>query len=27
GRALVVKVLRAGYYWPMMKEDCVDYVK
>ncbi|MCI11506.1 gypsy retrotransposon integrase-like protein, partial [Trifolium medium] len=27
GRDLAAKVLRAGYYWPTMKEDCVDYVK
>ncbi|XP_045796465.1 uncharacterized protein LOC123890806 [Trifolium pratense] len=27
GRALAAKVLRAGYYWPTMKEDCADYVK
>jgi len=27
GRALAAKILRAGYYWPTMKEDCSKYVK
>jgi hypothetical protein len=27
GRALASKVLRAGYYWPTMKEDCAVYVR
>jgi len=26
-RTLSLKAIRAGYYWPMMKEDCVKYVK
>jgi len=25
GQALVLKVIRAGYYWPTMKEDCGRY--
>ncbi|RDY10120.1 Tf2-9, partial [Mucuna pruriens] len=27
GRALASKVARAGYYWPTLKKDCMDYVK
>ncbi|RDX88936.1 Tf2-11, partial [Mucuna pruriens] len=27
GRALVGKIARAGYYWPTLKTDCMDYVK
>jgi len=27
GRALLLKVIRAGYYWPTMKEDCVKYAQ
>ncbi|XP_057426098.1 uncharacterized protein LOC130719491 [Lotus japonicus] len=27
GRSLAVKVLRAGFYWPTMKKDCLEYVK
>src|ERR1044072_9456178 len=25
GRALAAKVLRAGFYWPTMKNDCMNY--
>ncbi|XP_057426101.1 uncharacterized protein LOC130719494 [Lotus japonicus] len=27
GRYLAVKVLRAGFYWPTIKKDCLEYVK
>ena len=27
GRALLLKVIQAGYYWPTMKEDCGRYVQ
>ncbi|RDX88909.1 Tf2-6, partial [Mucuna pruriens] len=27
GRALASKIARAGYYWPTLKKDCMDYVK
>nr|KYP73029.1 Transposon Ty3-I Gag-Pol polyprotein [Cajanus cajan] len=27
GRTLATKVLRAGYYWPTLREDCVKFVK
>ncbi|RDX98920.1 Tf2-6, partial [Mucuna pruriens] len=27
GRALAGKIARAGYYWPSLKIDCMDYVK
>jgi len=27
GLSLFLKVIRARYYWPTMKEDCVKYVK
>jgi len=27
GRALASKVLRAGYYWPTLREDCVGYAQ
>ncbi|XP_068504010.1 uncharacterized protein [Phaseolus vulgaris] len=27
GRALASRVLRAGYYWPTLKEDCVGYAQ
>ncbi|XP_068466354.1 uncharacterized protein [Phaseolus vulgaris] len=27
GRALSLKVIRVGYYWPIMKEDCVKYAQ
>ncbi|XP_057452245.1 uncharacterized protein LOC130744069 [Lotus japonicus] len=27
GRSLAAKVLRAGFYWPPLKSDCMDYVK
>ncbi|XP_068463543.1 uncharacterized protein [Phaseolus vulgaris] len=27
GRALASGVLRAGYYWPTLKEDCVGYAQ
>ncbi|RDY09020.1 Retrovirus-related Pol polyprotein, partial [Mucuna pruriens] len=27
GRALASKIARAGYLWPTMKRDCMDYVK
>ncbi|RDY06852.1 hypothetical protein CR513_09099, partial [Mucuna pruriens] len=27
GRALAGKIARAGYYWPTLKTDCMDYVK
>ncbi|RDX99005.1 hypothetical protein CR513_18005, partial [Mucuna pruriens] len=27
GRALVSKIARAGYYWPTLKGDCMDYVR
>ncbi|RDX62562.1 Pro-Pol polyprotein, partial [Mucuna pruriens] len=27
GRALAGKIARAGYYWPSLKADCMDYVK
>ena len=27
GRSLALKVLRAGYYWPMMIKDSVNYIK
>ncbi|XP_020232779.1 uncharacterized protein LOC109813072 [Cajanus cajan] len=27
GRTLATKVLRAGYYWPTLREDCVTFVK
>jgi len=26
-RALVLKITRAGYYWPTMKENCRSYVQ
>lgn len=26
-RTMAAKVLRAGYYWPTVQGDCVDYVK
>jgi len=26
-RALPLKVIRAEYYWPTMKEDCVKYAQ
>ena len=26
GRALSLQVIRVGYYWPTMKDDCVKYV-
>ena len=25
GRSLVSKVIRAGFYWPLVREDCVRY--
>ncbi|XP_020227232.1 uncharacterized protein LOC109808591 [Cajanus cajan] len=27
GRTLATKVLRAGYYWPTLKDDCVKFAK
>ena len=27
GRALSLKAIRAGYCWPTIKEDCMNYVK
>ncbi|RDX81594.1 hypothetical protein CR513_37710, partial [Mucuna pruriens] len=27
GRALASKIARAGYYWPMLRKDCMKYVK
>jgi len=27
GHELVAKVIQAGYYWPTVQGDCVDYVK
>ncbi|XP_039687900.1 uncharacterized protein [Medicago truncatula] len=27
GRSLVAKLLRAGYYWPRMTQDCCEFVK
>ncbi|XP_057442199.1 uncharacterized protein LOC130733921 [Lotus japonicus] len=27
GRSLAVKILRAGFYWPIIKKDCLEYVK
>ena len=27
GRALSLRVLRAGYYWPTIRTDCAEYVK
>jgi len=27
GRALMLRALRAGYFWPTMKKDCVEYVQ
>ncbi|XP_068466247.1 uncharacterized protein [Phaseolus vulgaris] len=27
GQALSLKVIRAGYYWSMVKDDCVRYVQ
>ncbi|RDX98498.1 Tf2-6, partial [Mucuna pruriens] len=27
GRALARKIARAGYFWPSLKADCMDYVK
>ena len=27
GRALASRILRAGYYWPTLKEDCVRYAQ
>jgi len=27
GQALSLKVIRAGYYWPTMKEDCMKYAQ
>ncbi|RDX96318.1 Gypsy retrotransposon integrase-like protein 1, partial [Mucuna pruriens] len=27
GRALASKIARAGYYWPTLRHDCMEYVK
>ncbi|RDX97278.1 hypothetical protein CR513_19963, partial [Mucuna pruriens] len=27
GRALASKIARAGYYWPTLRRDCMEYVK
>ncbi|RDY06412.1 hypothetical protein CR513_09606, partial [Mucuna pruriens] len=27
GRALASKIARAGYYWPTLRSDCLEYVK
>jgi len=27
GRSLASKVVRVGYYWPMMREDCIRHAK
>ncbi|RDY00392.1 hypothetical protein CR513_16430, partial [Mucuna pruriens] len=27
GRALASKIAKAGYYWPTLKGDCMDYVR
>jgi len=27
GRALATRTLRAGYYWPTMREDCKEYAQ
>ncbi|RDY05632.1 Tf2-11, partial [Mucuna pruriens] len=27
GHALACKITRAGYYWPTLRRDCMDYVK
>ncbi|XP_027935092.1 uncharacterized protein LOC114190415 [Vigna unguiculata] len=27
GRALMLRVVRGGFYWPTMKQDCMEYVK
>jgi len=27
GRALLLRVLRAGYFWPTMRTDCMEHVK
>ncbi|RDX65933.1 Retrovirus-related Pol polyprotein from transposon 17.6, partial [Mucuna pruriens] len=27
GRALASKIARAGYYWPTLKSDCMDFVR
>jgi len=26
-RTMVARILRAGYYWPSLRVDCVDFVK
>ena len=26
-RALVAKILRVGYFWPTMKQDCLRFVR
>jgi len=26
-RSLAVKIVRAGFYWPTLREDCLEYVK
>ena len=27
GRALILRILRAGYFWPTMRKDCIEHVK
>jgi len=27
GRALLLRILRAGYFWPTMRKDCIEHVK
>jgi hypothetical protein len=27
GRSLATKVLRVGYYWPTLRDDCIHFVK
>jgi len=27
GRSLAAKLLRAGYYWPTMLQDCTAFIK
>lgn len=27
GHALANKILRAGYYWPKMEAECIEYVR
>jgi len=27
GQSLALKIIRAGFYWPTLREDCLGYVK